>query len=228
MEDRNKLFYYIKEKELGNIRRFLEDNGGIEIPDEDGFTPLQYAVYQNQDEVVSLLINSGADVNGTSSDKSYTPLQTSLISGHFEVFKCLCWSGADAEARDDRGDTALHYAARYGRSEEAYFLIKNNFAKIDVRNKAGDMPVHIAAAMWDVPTLDVLLSLKTRNAGDAYDSTPLSIASFNGRLEAMVHLIEYGVDLHSIDKSGKTALEAADDNEEIYVSAILRAALAKK
>ena len=46
-----------------------------------GMTPLHFAIYKDNSEIVELLIDKGADVNTKSDDNSDTPLHVSVNNG---------------------------------------------------------------------------------------------------------------------------------------------------
>ena len=60
------------------IKKHLDSGADVNVKnDEDGRTPLHYAVYKGHKEIVELLIANGADVNAKSED-GYTPLDVAI------------------------------------------------------------------------------------------------------------------------------------------------------
>ena len=55
------------------VKRHLDKGSDVNAKDEDGMTPLHYAVEGGYNEIVELLIAEGADVNANS-DNGGTPL----------------------------------------------------------------------------------------------------------------------------------------------------------
>ena len=82
---------------------------------------LELAILSEQESVVDLLIDRGADVNrpGLSGD---LPMSIAARRGKPELMQRLINRGADVNQRDRRGMTALDHAQRQGRPEAAEFL----------------------------------------------------------------------------------------------------------
>ena len=75
-------------------------------------TPLHFAIYKDNSEIVELLIDKGADVNAKAVG-GQTPLHVNTIQ--LEVAELLIDKGADVNAKsDDNGDTPLHVSVNNG------------------------------------------------------------------------------------------------------------------
>ena len=72
-------------------------------------TFLTQAARLNQEEIVSLLLASGADVNGADGD-DMTPLIHASENGYVDIVELLLKAGADVHAQTRWGDTALSLA----------------------------------------------------------------------------------------------------------------------
>ena len=77
-----------------------------------GDTPLAFACRLDKEEAAILLIDYKTNVEGASGNE--TPLMLAAANGNFKVVKSLIVSRANIDARDTRGRTALHHAARGG------------------------------------------------------------------------------------------------------------------
>jgi len=78
----------------------------VNAKEEDGWTPLHYAVYEGYKEIAELLIAKGADVNAKEED-GWTPLHDAATK---EIAELLIDNGADVNAKDGTGSTALDTA----------------------------------------------------------------------------------------------------------------------
>jgi ankyrin repeat protein len=88
-----------------------------------GSTPLHVASIQGEQDIVSLLIQHGADVNALGGDHQITPLHGAAASGHVDVAKDLVAAGADLKVRDTAVKaTPEEWARRWGRYELANLL----------------------------------------------------------------------------------------------------------
>lgn len=123
-----------------SIAKFLLSKG-LEVDYENYFgkTPLYYAVERNQEDIIRLLIENGANVNHTyKSNKdpeigwgcnyeiyntSRSVLMHAAQHSRLSTVKLLISFGADKEARDDRGHNAATYASQAGQKEVEAFLL---------------------------------------------------------------------------------------------------------
>lgn len=74
----------------------------VHAKDEDGYTPLHRACYNNNIELAKLLIQHGADVNALT-DFKWTPLHSSCQWSNNKCVAMLLQYGADVNARTDGG-----------------------------------------------------------------------------------------------------------------------------
>jgi ankyrin repeat protein len=94
-------------------------NAGASIENEPyHYTPLAYAAYQGHDEIVHLLIERGARVDGDADQDEgltyvNTPLMMAAIQGHHETAVALLRRGANARIRVRGGHTAAEFAEKY-------------------------------------------------------------------------------------------------------------------
>ena len=96
-----------------------------------GWTPLHYACSSPKPESVSmvrLLIEHHAYIDAESPNKS-TPLMMAAQYGHTDLVKLLLDEGADPQLRNEQGLTAIDFARRAGRKEQAELIAATIRAK---------------------------------------------------------------------------------------------------
>jgi ankyrin repeat protein len=85
----------------------------------DGETPMSLAKEKRHREIIELLRKHGAKESDEVSEISTKPLHQAAALGDIEQVKSLIASDADVNAKDERGQTPLHYAANRGHADVA-------------------------------------------------------------------------------------------------------------
>lgn len=102
------------------VQLLLRSNPNLNIRDRRGETSLFAAVRSRNPEIVRLLINNGSDVNSVNAIDESTPLQMAAQinddQSHLAVAQTLLESGAKANARNQYGNTALHFTVQNSRN----------------------------------------------------------------------------------------------------------------
>lgn len=127
-----------------------------------------------------------------------------------------------ARARNKRGMTALHYAAKRNRTSIAKLLIEKG-ARVGARNKAGrETPLHLAAGSGSMGVVEVLLANKADpNAVNDKGSPALHTALRNRHADIAHKLLEAGADLDLHGDFGSTLHYAAAGGVKEFVEKCL-------
>lgn len=91
--------------------------------DHNGWTPLHYAVFGGDKEVVGLVIAKGGKLDARAPN-GQTALMLAVKNGKLELVKLLIDADADMDLADFDGLTALRLAVQFGHSDIAAFLRK--------------------------------------------------------------------------------------------------------
>jgi ankyrin repeat protein len=119
----------------------------INQTDKNGKTALDIASAYGHVEIVKKLINSGAEVDGSSNPFGHNPLHTSIIEGQLAVVhEFINILPTEQLSQKDNADyTPLYLAILHGHTEIAEKLIeKLTLAQINVLNDEGNTPLHKA------------------------------------------------------------------------------------
>ena len=92
-----------------DLAKYPED---VNLPEDDGLTPLHLAAENCHTNVVVLLLNKGAKIGVQGSDNE-TPLHLAAQEGCTNVVAILLEKGADMNARDKQGRTPLVRAQQW-------------------------------------------------------------------------------------------------------------------
>ncbi len=136
-----------KEMRFGIIKTLMAAGAmDVNARDMEGHyqTPLMDAAFSNVPEIVTALIQAGADVNakdrygrtalGIAVERSTTP----------EIVRVLIQAGADVNAKDGIGWPPLMYAAGLSLSPEIVKLLIDNGAEVNAKNSSGRTPLMLA------------------------------------------------------------------------------------
>ena len=112
----------------GNAEAIVQDlstnKWDLDRPDNQGRTPLDYALMHCHTNVISLLLDRGAKLN-VKADGGATPLHLAAQQGCLDGVKLLLAKGANVNARDAQGKTPLDRALEWHRDAVVQFLQQN-------------------------------------------------------------------------------------------------------
>ena len=201
-----------------DIMCFLLDNGANEdARDKHGNTALHFAASEGHLETSRLLLEREADIN-SQNDEGLTPLQQAsrgMRKGYLDIMRFLLDHGANEDARDNCGNTAIHFAASEGHLEAARMLLEQG-ANIDSQNDEGLTPLQQASqGMWEGHRYTMRLLLDHGANVDARDNcgnTALHFAASGGRPKTTRMLLEQGANINSQNDEGLTPLQQASQS----------------
>jgi ankyrin repeat protein len=110
--------------DIEDVKQHLTASSDVNKRDEEGATPLHYAVSEGHQEIVKLLIKKGADVHAKDKD-GWIPLLYATAEGQEEVVDLLIAAGTDVNTKDGDGDTSLDWAIMRNHTETAALLRKH-------------------------------------------------------------------------------------------------------
>jgi ankyrin repeat protein len=131
--------------------------------------------------------------------------------------QCLVQRGADKDTADNNGCTSLHCAAGSGHADVVVCLLSHG-AKLNVRNKAGKLPVDIAATEEIKQIIrdeeqrrrDVVRSRIAAGQKEAADHAVLMSAAADGDLAVVKEYVTtHKVDVNKADDDDRSPLCAA-------------------
>jgi len=131
--DLSKIFEYLINH--GASRRIMEviiDYVDIDAKFSSGQTPLLLAISNNQYDIVSLLLNRGANLRLTN-NKGENPLIYICKYSHFhDIMELLLKNNANFNIRDSNGRTAVMYAINTSNLKKLRLLLNHNFISNNV------------------------------------------------------------------------------------------------
>ena len=137
------------------------------------------------------LLAEGADAVDETDVHGRTALHWAAEAGHLPVALELLHQGANPNARDRADRAPIHDAVL----QHPYNDQKPSFAVAGMLLERGaQTDVWVAAALGDVPTLEVILRANPAQANAQGVRPPLAVAAQHGHLEAVKCLLDCGAD----------------------------------
>lgn len=165
MDSKNKLqlINSLKNDDQDIIKKAINHVKDPNFTDQNGYTPLIYAVLYSSDEVMEILLKKGANPNYQ-----------------------------NTQEQNDAGQSLLHYAVKAKRIKALNLLLRYkadaNAVDIKARN-----PLHIASRLGFSEGVKILIDhVKDINALTVFNTTPLHYACETGNLEITAMLMENG------------------------------------
>ena len=133
-----------KKGDIEAVKLFLDEGMDVNAVNQRGQTALIRAAGYQRTDVVTLLLEKGADVEFIGERHARTALMEAAGAGNCVIIKQLAQKGADINAKDYESNTPLHFACMYGHVEAVRLLIELG-AKPDVQASGlGRTPMKIA------------------------------------------------------------------------------------
>ncbi|KAL3275790.1 hypothetical protein HHI36_020534 [Cryptolaemus montrouzieri] len=227
--------------DIDEVRRLLLKGVSPDSCNEDGLTALHQCCIDNNEAMLSLLLEFGANVNAEDSEK-WTPLHAAATCGYLKLVKVLINNGANLLAVNADGNMPYDICE----DEQALDCIEGEMAKRGVTQQLidetrasterqmlsdlkqiamnnGDLenydiqgatPLHIASANGYLSVVEFLLDHNVRtDVKDKDDWQPAHAAACWGHLEVIELLAQSGADLNAKNKHDETPLDICEDPE---------------
>ncbi len=181
--------------------------------DNEGYTALIYASLYGKTEVVSLLLDHGADPLVADNDDE-TPLANACMFGQEEVVACFLSRSQDVglECVNGQWMTCLHHAARRGHVSVVKLLLEAGVSST-IQDMSGKTPLHLACEFGHVDVVQALLqpsqTLEIVDKRDAAQCTALYHACDQNSTECALLLLELHANAECKGEHGMTPLMAA-------------------
>jgi ankyrin repeat protein len=218
----------------------IDAGADVNATQGDGTTPLHWAVYKVDRELVARLLDHGAKANVTNKYGS-SPLAEAVKLGDLDLVRQLLDAGADVESPNGDGQTALMLAAHIGALDVAKLLVERG-ADVNAKEAWRDQTALIWAVDGNYPELTQFLidsgaDVNVRASANEWDTqitsepraqyrpvgglTVLIYAARSGCTRCVRSLVAAGADIDRPTPEGMTPLMIAIDNTSFDTARVL-------
>jgi len=227
--------------DISEVRNLLMKGVSPDSTNEDGLTALHQCCIDDNEEMMKLLLEFGANVNAEDSEK-WTPLHAAATCGHLHLVRHLIVHGANLLAVNADGNMAYDICE----DEPSLELIEGEMARrgvtqaliddtraatetamlkdlmtiaatggdLETRDLQNATPLHIAAANGYMRVVEFLLDNHvSTDVKDIDDWQPVHAAACWGHLEVLELLVQNGADLNAKTKHDETPADICEDPE---------------
>lgn len=139
------ILWAVNENKIGEVREILSlDPEAVAAIDNDGYTPLHRACYNNFEDIAKLLLQYNANPNAKT-NLGWTPLHSACKWSNAQCASLLLQFGADVNAQSDGQQTPLHVAATVSNCRNtATILLMNQNINAGALNNSEETAEEIA------------------------------------------------------------------------------------
>ncbi|NVO20244.1 MAG: ankyrin repeat domain-containing protein [Bacteroidetes bacterium] len=197
-----------------------ETPGCKNIRNAKGYSPLMYAIIQNNSDLINSLKN-----------RSFSEDFLFLLSlNDTKYFNRYLNNGVDVNYANSYGETALHMAAKIGNLEIVKVLVEKYGANLNACTVRNETPLMYALKSQSEDVASYLLS-KDPILGkqeEVWGWTEILAAAYRGYTSIVEELIERKVNLNEQDYTGSSAIFTAAENGNNEILNLLLEANAKQ
>jgi ankyrin repeat protein len=129
----------IASRNIAELKPALEDRIDLNLPGPEGDLPLTLAARVGSPEIVKLLLENHAAINGKNIN-GQTALSAAIFAGNTQIAKLLIERNADVNIPDQELVTALMYSAIRGSHEIAALLLQRG-ANVNAASREESTPL---------------------------------------------------------------------------------------
>eukprot|EP00210_Caulerpa_lentillifera_P001277 g1233.t1 len=191
------------------VVRYLVDEGGatLDSRNRNGTTALYIAAQRGLTEIVSFLLERGADPN-IESNWGSTSLSVAIDNDYESISSNLIQAGAVVEVEKAASGQSILWTAAFQGNEEIVQLLLQRGVSVDQTDSTGVTPLYAAVSSNQVEIVELLLDWTANPNHQKNDgNTPLHSASANCFVDSIELLLAMNASRVILNNDGLTPLE---------------------
>ncbi|HEV2688897.1 MAG TPA: ankyrin repeat domain-containing protein [Bryobacteraceae bacterium] len=151
------------------VHSLLKQRVDVNASHGDGATALHWAAYNDDLDMLKMVLAAGANVKAATRDGAITPLFMACTNGNAAMIEALLKAGSDAKSVKSNGTTALMIAAASGHADAVKVLLDHG-AEVNAKETTfGQTALMFAAAL----NRDAVVKLLRERGADPNIATPV-------------------------------------------------------
>ena len=182
-----------REHSTNQIKNLIQAGADVNGKNKDGYSPLEFALYQERPDRARILIENGAKLT-TAKQKELAGevLLKAAKNNDIDVVRSLIAQGVDVNTKDKYGQTPLHHAVYHSApNEELIKLLIENKADVNAKDNDDNTPLHYAKSVTIAKLL--INNGADINAKSKYGRNVLDKAESQGNSDMVKMLTELGL-----------------------------------
>lgn len=208
--------------DVDKVRRILdEDRTLVSVRDAKNLTPLHVAASRGQHEVIQLLLDYDADIEGPTAECDWTPIVFASYRGHFDAVCVLIENGA---AVNVAAGNPIHFAGQRKHKDICKLLVESGaIDELVAGDDADVLDLFRAAYSYDSDAVNEILSRRPElvDCKDQNGRTPLHEACTHGDTKTVRTLLRFGASIDVRDNHGQTPPDRASAHRQHAVTKLL-------
>ncbi|KAJ4423231.1 hypothetical protein N0V82_002092 [Gnomoniopsis sp. IMI 355080] len=203
--------------------KMSESRDIIDLPDRDGWTAMHLAVMARNLDAIKALTDASANCF-IKDNNGMTPAHVAAEVGFREALEFFIAMPRREFGRTQTGASLLHLLALWFDGYIIHQFVLRKRALVDVVDKDRCTPLHYAAMVNNLSSIDALVGLGCSvNARNSSRRTPIHEAIRGGSVGAVLLLLKFGADYTAVDSFGQTCLLMSYRyNHDVLVSRFLK------
>ena len=203
----------VKKRNSEFIKVLVSRRASKQIYDNDGLSPITYAIKDNKKKFVDALVDNSSVIDKRNDYKS--ALLDSLKLGKKKLALHCIYRGSDINLKDSNGWTVLMFSSsNSSNSNDIVRFILKKKGNIDSKNEKGDNAFILACFYGQIKAAKYLLKNNSKlESKNNYGNTALICATNNGKLDIVKFLLKIKANHNAKNKDGNTAMLLASHSK---------------